>query len=120
MCEFTAATSPPTILSRSSRPRFSSLRRDSARLSVPLEQRCQALDKGRGGEGRSPSWNTRRLSRERLREHLEESRLIDELGWVCPAGSFEATVRSARQKLVAACDYAMPRRKRRQAKGSMY
>ena len=35
-------------------------------------------------------------------------------------GSFEATVRSARQKVVAACDYSMPRRKCRQAKGSMY
>ena len=29
-------------------------------------------------------------------------------------------MRSARQKVVAACDYSMPRRKRRQAKGSMY
>ena len=89
-------------------------------IEFTLEQRCQAVDKGRGGEGRSPSWNTRRLSRERLCEHLEETRLIDELGWICPAGSFEATVRSARQKVVAACDYSMPRRKRRQVKGSMY
>ena len=67
-------------------------------IEFTLEQRCQAVEKGRVGEGRSPSWNTRRLSRERLRENLEETRLIDELGWVCPAGSFEATVRSARQK----------------------
>ena len=89
-------------------------------IEFTLEQRCQAVDKGRGGEGRSPAWNTRRLSRERLREHLEETRLIDELGWVCPARSFEATVCSARQKVVAACDYSVPRRKRRQAKGSMY
>ena len=29
-------------------------------------------------------------------------------------------MRSARQKLVAVCDYSMPRRKRRHAKGSMY
>ena len=78
------------------------------------------MDKGRGSEGRSPSWNTRRLSRERLREHLEENRLIDELGWICAARSFEATVRSARQKVVAAYDYSMPRCKRRQTKGSMY
>ena len=49
------------------------------------------MDKGRGGKGRSPSSNTRRLSRERLREHLEETKLIDELGWVCPAGSLETT-----------------------------
>ena len=85
-----------------------------------LEQGCQAVDKGRGGEGRSPSWNTRRLSRERLHKYLEETRLIDELGWVCPAGSFKAAVRSVRQKVVAACDYSMPRRKRSQAKVSMY
>ena len=31
----------------------------------------------------------------------------DELGWACPAGSFEATVRSARQKVDAACDYSI-------------
>ena len=45
---------------------------------------------------------------------------MDELGWVCPAGSYEAAVRSVRQKVVAAYGYSMPRRKRRQAKGSMY
>ena len=48
-------------------------------IEFNLEQRCQAVDKGRRREGRSPSWNTRRLSRERLREHLEETRLIDVL-----------------------------------------
>ena len=78
------------------------------------------MDKGRGGEGKSPSWNTRRLCRERLRIHLETTRLIDELGWVEPAGSLEDTVRSARQKVVTPCDYSMPRHKRRKAKGSMY
>ena len=78
------------------------------------------MDKGRGSEGRSPSWNARRLCRERLKVHLETTRLIDELGWVETAGSLEDTVRSARQKVVAACDYSMPRRKGRQARGSMY
>ena len=34
-------------------------------IELTLEQRCQAVVKGRGGEGRSPSWNTRRLSRKR-------------------------------------------------------
>ena len=34
----------------------------------------KALYEGRGVKGRSPSWNTRRFSRERLREHLEETR----------------------------------------------
>ena len=85
-----------------------------------LEQQRQAVDKGRGSEGSSPYWNVRRLCRERLRVHLETTRLIDELGWVEPAGSLEDTVRSTRQKVVAACDDSMPRRKRRQAKGSMF
>ena len=89
-------------------------------IEFNLEQRRQAVDKGRGSEGRSPSWNARRLCRERLRVHLETTRLIDELGWFEPAGSLEDTVRSTRQKVVTACDYSMPRRKRRQAKGSMY
>ena len=34
-------------------------------IEFSLEQRCQAVDNGKGGEGRSPSWNTRRLCRER-------------------------------------------------------
>ena len=89
-------------------------------IEFDLEQWCQTVDKGRGSEGRSPSWNTRRLCRERFRVHLDTTRLIDELGRVEPAGSLEDTVRSNRQKVVAACDYSMPRRKRRKAKGSMY
>ena len=89
-------------------------------IEFSLERRCQAMDKGRGGKGSSPTWNIRRLSRERLREHLEETRLIDELGWICPAGSLVATMRSTRQKVVAACDCSMPRCKCEQARGSMY
>ena len=75
-------------------------------IEFNLEQRRQAVDKSRGSEGRSPSWNARWLCRERLKVHLETTRLIDELGWVEPAGSLEDTVRSARQKVVAACDYS--------------
>ena len=71
------------------------------------------MDKGRGGEGGSPSWDTRRLCRERIRVYLLTSRLIDELGWVGPAEALEDTVCSARRKVVAACDYSMPCRKRR-------
>ena len=78
------------------------------------------MDNGRSSEGWSLSWNTRRLCMERLRVYIETTRLIDELGWVEPAGSLEDTVSVARQKVVAPCDYSMPRRKRRQAKGSMY
>ena len=89
-------------------------------IAFGLEKRCQAVDEGKGGKGRSPSWNTRRLSREKLREHLEETRLIGELGWVCLDGSLEATMRCARHKVIAACDCSMPRRKHRQARGSMH
>ena len=69
------------------------------------------MNTGMGGKLRSPSWNTKRLSKEKLREHLEETRLIDELGWVRSAESLEDTVRAARRKLVAACDHSMPRRR---------
>ena len=89
-------------------------------IEFNLEQGRQAVDKGRGSEGRCSSWNARRMCRERLKVHLETTRLIEELGWVEPAGSLEDTVRSTRQKVVAACDYSIPRRKRRQARGSMY
>ena len=89
--------------------------RDHRCIEFDLEQRCQEMDKGRGSEGRSHSWNPRGLCRERLRVHLETTRLIDELG-----ESLEDTVRSTREKVAAACDYSMPRRKRRQAKGSMH
>ena len=88
-------------------------------IEFNLEKRRQAVDKSRGSGERSPSWNTRRLCRERLRVHFGTTRLINELGWVEPAGSLEDTVRSTREKVVAACDYSMPRCKRRQAKGSM-
>ena len=59
---------------------------------------------------RSPSWNIKQLSKDKLREHLEETRLIDELGWPTSARSLEDTVRAARQKVVTACDHSMPRR----------
>ena len=68
------------------------------------------MNTGRGGKVRSPSWNTKRFSEDKLREHVEETRLIDELGWVRSAGSLEDTVRAARRKVVAACDHSMPRR----------
>ena len=36
-------------------------------IEFDSEKRCQAVDKGRGSEGRSPSRNTRRLCKEGLR-----------------------------------------------------
>ena len=50
------------------------------------------MNTGRGGKVRSPSWYTKRLSKDKLREHLEETSLIDELGWGGSAGSLEDTV----------------------------
>ena len=75
---------------------------------------------GRGGKERSPSWNTKRLSKDKLREHLEESRLIDELGWARCAGSLEDSVRAARRQVVAACVHSIPRHGHGRIKDSMY
>ena len=63
----------------------------------------------REGKRSSPSWNTRRLNKDKLREHLDEFRLMDELGWAKSAGSLEDTIRAARRKVIAACDRLMPR-----------
>ena len=52
------------------------------------------MNTGRGGKVRSPSWNTKRLSKDKLREQLEETRLIDELGWARSVESLEDTVRA--------------------------
>ena len=58
--------------------------------------------------------------RARLRDYLEETGPIEDLGWAGPGESLEDSVRWARRKVVAACDYSMPRRKYRQVKGSMF
>ena len=63
-----------------------------------------------GGKERRPSWNTRRLSKDKIQKHDEETRLIDELSCAKSAGSLEDTVRAARRKVVAACDHSMFRR----------
>ena len=73
----------------------------------------------RGGKVRSPSWNTKRLSQEKLREHLKETRLIDELDCLRSAGWLEDTVRAARRKVVAACDHSIPRRRHGRTGDSM-
>ena len=78
------------------------------------------MNTGRGGKVRSSSRKTNRLSKDKLREHLGETRLIDELGWARSAGSFEDTVRAVRGKVVAACDHSMPRRGQRRTGDSMY
>ena len=75
-------------------------------IEFSIQERSHPVNTGRGGKVRSPSWNTKRLSKDKLREHLEETRLIDELGWVRSAGS--------------ACDHSMPRRGHRRSGDSMY
>ena len=49
-------------------------------IEFSIQERSHPANTGRGGKVRSPSWNTKRLSKDKLREHLEETRLIDELG----------------------------------------
>ena len=49
-------------------------------IEFSIQERSHPVNVGRGGKVRSPSWNTKRLSKDKLREHLEETRLIDELG----------------------------------------
>ena len=49
-------------------------------IEFSIHERCHPVNTGRGGKVRSPYWNTKRLSKNKLREHLEETRLIDELG----------------------------------------
>ena len=53
-------------------------------------------------------------------EHLEETRLIDELGWAWSAGSLEDTVRATRREVIAACEHSMPRRGHGRTGESMY
>ena len=78
------------------------------------------MNVGRGGKVRSPSWNTKRLSKDKLLEHLEDTRLVDEFGWAGSAGSLEDTVRAVRRKVVGACDHSMPRRGHGRTGDSMY
>ena len=78
------------------------------------------MNAARGGRVRSPSWNTKRLSKDKLREHLDETRLIDELDWARSAGSMEDTVWTVRRKVVAACDHSMPRRRHGYTGDSMF
>ena len=78
------------------------------------------MNAGRDGKVRSSSWNTKRLSKDKLREHLEETRLIDKIGRARSAGSLEDTVLAARRKVVAACDHSMPRRGHGCTGDSMY
>ena len=85
-----------------------------------IQEGSHPVNTRRGGKVRSPSWNTKRLSKDKPREHLEETRLIDELGWARSAGSLEDTVRAARRNVVAACNHSMPRCGHGRTGDSMY
>ncbi|XP_043463483.1 uncharacterized protein LOC122499280 [Leptopilina heterotoma] len=68
-----------------------------------------------------PSWNLRRLNREKLAESLAEARAIHELGWMTKPISVGDKVREARRVIIAACNYSMPRRHQTKArKGALY
>ena len=71
-------------------------------IKFSIQERSHPVNAGRGGKESNPSWNTRRLSKEKLRKHLEETRLIDVLGWAKSALSLEDIVQAARQKVVTA------------------
>lgn len=70
----------------------------------PLRPRKQA------NRQRRPSWNTRKLDKEKLSQFLTEARLIDEMGWGTRPQTWEQEVRATRKTISAACDAAMPRR----------
>ena len=89
-------------------------------IEFSIQKRSHPVNAGRGGKVRSPSWNTKRLSKDKLREHLGETRLIDQLGRARSAESLEDTVQAARRKLVAACDLSMRRRGHGRTGDSMY
>ncbi|XP_051159331.1 uncharacterized protein LOC127280415 [Leptopilina boulardi] len=72
------------------------------------------------GGSKKPSWNLRRLNRERLAESLAESRSIQELGWTTKPITLEEKVREARRVIIAACRNSMPRRQKRKAKKALY
>ena len=93
---------------------------DHQYIEFNIRERSHPVNARRGGKGRSPSRNTRRLSKDKLQKHLKETRLIDELGWAKSAGSLEDTVRAARRKMIAACDHSVPRRGHGRTGDSMY
>ena len=64
-------------------------------IEFSIQERSHPVNLGRGGKVGCPSWNRKRLSKDKLREHLEETRLLDELGWARSAESLEDTVRAA-------------------------
>ena len=61
-------------------------------IEFSMQEQSHPVNTVRGGKGRCPYWNTRQHRKDKLREYLEEARLIDGLGWVKSAGSLEFSV----------------------------
>ena len=45
-------------------------------IEFSIQERSHPVNTGRGGKVRSHSWNTKRLSKDKLRKHYEETRLL--------------------------------------------
>ena len=67
-------------------------------IEFSIQERSHPVNTGRGRKVWSPSWKTKRIRKDKLLKHLEETRLIDDLGWARSAESLEDTVRAARGK----------------------
>ena len=93
---------------------------DAQCIEFSIQELSHPVNVGRGSKVRSPSWNTKRLSKDKLREHLEETRLTIKLRWARSAGSLEDTVWVARQEVVARCEHSMSRCGHGRSGDSMY
>ncbi|XP_051156761.1 uncharacterized protein LOC127278875 [Leptopilina boulardi] len=69
---------------------------------------------------KKPSWNLRRLNREKLAESLTEFRLFQELGCTTKLITLEEKVRKTRQVIIAACRNSMLRRQKTKMKKALY
>ncbi|XP_043469805.1 uncharacterized protein LOC122503366 [Leptopilina heterotoma] len=70
---------------------------------------------------KKPSWNLRRLDREKLVKSLAEARLIKRSSWQKEPTSAKGIAREARQIIADACNCSMPRRRQTKArKGALY
>ena len=71
-------------------------------------------------KGRAPPGTQDDSAKTSFGNILRKPGSIDELGRAKSAGSLEDTVRSARRKVVAACDHSMPRRGHGRTEDPMY
>lgn len=67
---------------------------------------------------KKPSWNIKRLYREKLAKSLVEARLIKRFNCQKEPTSLKGVVQEARQTTVDACNHSMPRRYQTKARKS--